>query len=403
MKMWDKDYRPKMVDGIEVTILFNNKKNKTYSLGSKLCDKYIQLNEKNKDAISLVADYMNGENTVSEIHDFLLSDRHIKIDVYAVCEWFCKAGLVSNPPEDIKLEKQEMDYLATTIKKWNLNRLCGFFSLVGEKYAKALFCLSVMLLISGGILAIQHWREFIHLKNYEISGSFALGISWMILVFVLSVGLHELAHAVVGYHFGLKPKELVFALYIGSPIFYVKIPGIYTIAPKKRIYVWLAGVYLNSILASICLMLMQFSDGSLRNLLLIGVMTNVSLVFANLSPLLPLDGYFVLSTLLQRPNLRKGSFAQFKKWLKRQENSFEGLYIIYFLASVTFYLSVLVLEIKSIIHIIVYGVNHNYGPKEYAYEFRLIVAILVVIAIKKIVDIISKCFKTSKEGSYATS
>lgn len=397
MKMQDENYHPKLVEGIEITVLFDNKKEKIYSLGSKLYDRYIQLSEKNKDAIEVVASYMDGKKNISEISDILLSDYQTRIDVCTVCEWFCKAGLISNPPEDVKLEKQEMDYLSITIKKWKLDRFCGFFSLISEKCAKTILFISILLFIGGVVIVKDHWREFVYLKNYEISGSFVLGISWMILVFVLSIGLHELAHAVVGYHFGLKPKELVFALYVGSPMFYVKIPGIYTIAPKKRICVWIAGVYLNLMLASICLIIMTLANGIFRNLLMMGVTTNISLVLANLSPLLPLDGYFILSTLLQRPNLRKGSFYQFKKWAMRQDNSFGGLYIIYFLASVLFYISVFFIELKSLIHIIVYGATHNYGFKEYVYEFRLLLAILTIIILKKVVDIISRLFKNDKE------
>ena len=389
MKMQDEEYCPKIVDDVEITVLFEKKSGNLYSLGSNLCDRYIQLSEGNKRAVELAVNYMDGETTLNEI-DKLMKDEHkIKIDIMKLCEWIGKAGLLENPPEDVKLEKQEMDYLSITIKKWKLDRLCNVFSFLGEKHGLKLLICSIMLIVTGMIIAVTNWREFITLKNYELNNSLFFGFGWMLVVFIVSIGLHELGHAIVGYHFGLKPKELVFALYIGTPMFYVKIPGIYTLKPKERIYVWSVGVYVNLVIASVCLILMQFADGNIRNLLLIGVTTNLSLVVANLSPLLPLDGYFILSTLLNKPNLRKGSFSQFKNWFLGRENKFEGLYIVYFLVSVSFYGTVIYYEIRKIIDIISYGIDNHYKVTDYMYEFRLVGVIVSIIILKKIVDIVA--------------
>ena len=232
------------------------------------------------------------------------------------------------------------------------------------------------------------WKDFFQLKSYEVHGSLLMGVMWVLLLFVLSIGIHELSHAVVGYRCGLKPKELVFSLYLGSPMFYIKMPGIYTIAPKKRIFVWAAGVYANLMVAAICAILMQCTQGSWRNMFLICCSTNISLVVANLSPLLPLDGYFILSTLLKRPNLRKGSFQQFKKWFLRKENNFSGWYVLYFVISVAFYVVFALYEVEWLVNVIKKGITYGYTWKEYLYEFRIIVMILGIILIKKCMELI---------------
>ena len=146
----------------------------------------------------------------------------------------------------------------------------------------------------------------------------------MSVIFIISIGIHELAYAIVEYRYGLKPREIVFALYLGSPIFYVKVPGILGLSHMKRIYVWAAGIYMNFVLASLSIVLMQFSRGGLYKLLIIICTTNISLVLGNLSPLLPLDGYFILTTLIKKPNLRRESFIEFKKWFFRKRNHFSG-------------------------------------------------------------------------------
>lgn len=404
MKMQDNNYCPRIVDDIELTVLFENQEYTTYSMGSKLCDRYIQINEKNKNAIEKATSYMDGLTTLKEIQQKMLLDHHIKVNVMELCEWLGKAGLLDNPPDDVKLEKQEMDYLSITIKKWDLNRFCNLFSFLGGKHGKKIFGLSMILILVGIIMFLMHWREFIQLKNYELNGSLLFGVCCMVFAFVISLGFHELAHAVVGYYYGLKPKELVFALYVGTPMFYVKIPGIYTLEPKKRILVWSAGVYMNLMIASLCIIIMHIIGGNARNLILIGVTTNLSLVLANLSPLLPLDGYFILSTILKKPNLRKGSFQQFKNWFLRRDNKFEGLYLVYFLVSVSFYSAIVLCEVKKIIQVIHYGIAHNYGVMEYVYEFRLIGIIIGIIILKKVIDLVAGFYRDRKKGKvYVTS
>jgi len=51
MKLRDKGYCPELVDDIECSVLFENRNSTFYCLGSLKKDKYIQLNDKNIDAV----------------------------------------------------------------------------------------------------------------------------------------------------------------------------------------------------------------------------------------------------------------------------------------------------------------------------------------------------------------
>lgn len=387
MKLQDKDFCPELVSDIECSVLFEDSENTSYCMGSKSRDKYIQLNKKNVEAVQNAAQFMQGNLTINDIEQKMLEEYQTQINILELCEWFCKAGLMENQPEDVKLEKQEMDILSITIKKIPLKKFYPFFEFLGVKHGKETFLLSLSVMLMGFIIGIPHWREFFMLKSYEIQGSLAGGICFILLLFVLSIGIHEFAHAVTGFACGLKPKELVFAFYVGTPMFYVKMPGIYTITPKKRIIVWGAGVYSNIMIAAVCMILRPLTGGILGSMLLICCSTNLSLAIANLSPLLPLDGYFILSTLLKCPNLRKGSFQQFKRWFLRKNNSFGGLYALYFAISVGFYAAFAIYEIRWTVKVIEKGIASGYTFTDYLYKFRLIVMILAVIIIKKGLEI----------------
>lgn len=388
MKLQDKDFCPRIVCDIEYTVLFENNDNSLYCMGSKVQDRYIQLSDNNLEAVKKTVDLMNGTHRIKEIQDKMMKEYHIKINVLELCEWLAKAGLLKNPPEDVELEKQEMYYLSMTIKSFSLERCYGAFQWIGEKCWKKIVYMSICILLIGTIIGIYNWKDLVTLKSYEIHGSLLAGIIFMLSLFALSIGIHELAHAVVGYKCGLKPKEFVFALYVGTPMFYIKMPGIYTLTPKKRIAVWMAGIYSNIVIAAFCMILMSFANGILKTMLLIGCSTNFSLAVANLSPLLPLDGYFILSTMLKKPNLRKGSFQQFKNWVLRKNNSFSGLYVMYFLITIGFYIAFAVYEIECVVDIVKKGIVCGYTWVEYIFEFRIVAIVLAIIIMKKGLEVI---------------
>lgn len=381
--------KPIIVEDINVWTLFEKKDGNIYSMGSINEDRFIQLDENNKEAIKTATSYMDGTYSLQEIECIMLESHGYKLNTEQLYIWLCKAGLVSNPLDEYKVEKQEMDYLSITLKKVNLKKFYAGFQKFSDRLFTPVVCFCSTLILIGLILMILNMKEFFTLRNYMLGGSVGLGIIAMLGIFVLSIGVHEFAHAIVGYRYGLKPSSLVFALYVGTPMFYVKMPGIYTIEPKLRLRVWFAGIYCNMSMAALAGIFLQFTEGNLYKFLLLVCTTNISLVVANISPLLPLDGYFMLSTILKRPNLRKGSFKQFKQWALGKENSFHGLYTIYFLVSVGFYATVIIFELRWIVDIINKGRNMGYTFGEYLYEFRVILLILAVILGKKAIEVVS--------------
>lgn len=227
---------------------------------------------------------------------------------------------------------------------------------------------------------------FLKGSSYSLGGSYTLGILVTLGIFVLSIGLHELAHGIAGYKFGLKPSKLVIALYVMTPMFYLKMPGIYTIKPRKRVYIWSAGVYANLLIASVSIILASFSSGNIKNILFLCSITNLSLILANLSPLLPLDGYFIMSTLLKRPNLRKGSYKEFKKWALRKENKFRGISILYFLLSSGFVAVLAGSQLFIMGTSIIASIKNGDTFLEILAQFKIILFLLLIIAGKKLLE-----------------
>lgn len=141
---------------------------------------------------------------------------------------------------------------------------------------------------------------------------------------------------------------MVFGFYANfSSMFYLKIPGIYTLTKKQRIVVWSSGVFANLLLSATALLLGQCVGGGGAIIANLCTMTNISLVLFNLSPLLPLDGYFLLSTIINQPNLRKNSFGMFNDIIHYKGSlKLKLIYIAYFMCSVGFMSFITIAEIK---------------------------------------------------------
>ena len=390
MKMQDNcEIKPIIAKDIHSWILFEKKDGNIYCMGSLEKDKYIQLHETILEPVKTAVAYFDGTRSLEEIEEILIREHSMKLDVVKLYDLLCKANLIEGIDKAL-IEKQEMDYLSITLKEFKLNKIYNFL----DKLNKLLF--PYIIYITAAIIGVsivffaKNLHNFVRASNYALSGSYALGISVSLIIFIVSIGLHELAHGIAGYRFGLRPSKLVIALYVFTPMFYLKMPGIYTIKPKKRIYVWAAGVYTNLIIAASAIILSEFASGNIRNILFLCSITNLSLILANLSPLLPLDGYFIVSTLLKRPNLRKGSYKEFKKWALGKENKFRGLSIIYFLLSSLFVAAIAGYELYWAAGVIVQGINNNYTFLQVIYQFRYILALILIIAVKKLLETVLK-------------
>jgi CRP-like cAMP-binding protein/Zn-dependent protease len=131
--------------------------------------------------------------------------------------------------------------------------------------------------------------------------------------------MHELGHSVVISHYDRKVKSAGFLIYFGSPAFFVEATDSLMLEQKQRILQASAGPFTELIIAGVAsLVIFAFPDGPLADLLYKFALLNYIVIFLNLVPLLELDGYWILSDLIQLPDLRPHSlqFIQHDLWHK---------------------------------------------------------------------------------------
>jgi putative peptide zinc metalloprotease protein len=174
-----------------------------------------------------------------------------------------------------------------------------------------------MLMLIAGWTAFQAgdaWREPLN----GILAARNLPLIWLTLI-VLKV-FHEFGHAYACKYFGAHVPEMGAYLIAGTPCAYVDATASWGLPRKReRIIICLAGMYVESIFAAIAVLVWANTGSSLINALAYNVvfLAGVMTVLFNVNPLMRYDGYYILSDLLQMPNLRQRSTDYIRGLAKR--------------------------------------------------------------------------------------
>ena len=124
--------------------------------------------------------------------------------------------------------------------------------------------------------------------------------------------LHEFGHALACRHFGGQCREIGVIVLVGTPALYCDVSDAWRLESKwQRIIVSAGGMLVELVLAAVCTLLWWFSEPGLLNAICLRVMflCSVSTVLFNANPLLRCDGYYILSDLVNVPNLWQESRA----------------------------------------------------------------------------------------------
>ncbi|MEE9127319.1 MAG: HlyD family efflux transporter periplasmic adaptor subunit, partial [Planctomycetota bacterium] len=141
---------------------------------------------------------------------------------------------------------------------------------------------------------------------------------WATLI-VLKI-THEFGHAYACKHFGGHVPEMGVFLILFTPCAYVDATASWGFPRKRdRIIVCLAGMYVELAIAALAMVLWAITPpGLLRSVLHnVVVLSSIVTLAFNLNPLMRYDGYYVVSDLVEVPNLRQKAYAHCTRVLKR--------------------------------------------------------------------------------------
>lgn len=173
------------------------------------------------------------------------------------------------------------------------------------------------LALCGLFMVSRQWDAFMASFLYFFSwqGVIAYGIG----LFFVKI-LHELGHAYTATRYGCRVPTMGVSFLVMMPVLYTDTTGAWRIrSRKKRLAIDCAGVAAELMVASIATMLwVLLPDGTLRSVAFILATTSWIMSLAiNLNPFMRFDGYYVLSDLLDVPNLQPRAFA-LGRWKMRE-------------------------------------------------------------------------------------
>lgn len=133
---------------------------------------------------------------------------------------------------------------------------------------------------------------------------------WLLMGVVLGCTkiLHEFGHGLSCKHFGGECHEMGVMFLVLTPCLYCNVSDSWMLPNRwHRAAIGAAGMYVEVVLASICTFIWWFTEPGLLNYTCLNIMfvSSVSTVMFNANPLLRYDGYYILSDLMEIPNLRQ--------------------------------------------------------------------------------------------------
>jgi len=168
--------------------------------------------------------------------------------------------------------------------------------------------------VPAGTIAFVGFVAFVdnvQSKKFGLSGeSLALGFLVLLGLDYVLTFVHELGHALVLTRHGRKVKSAGFMFYFGSPAFFVESSDGLMLERGQRIQQAFAGAFAEMVLAGIAsIYVWLVPHGGLSGTLYKFAVLNYLVIFLNLVPLLELDGYFIVSDLIDVPDLRPRSLT----------------------------------------------------------------------------------------------
>ena len=162
----------------------------------------------------------------------------------------------------------------------------------------------LLVVCSASVLALQHWKELSH----DLSDQLLAGQNLLILMAVFPVvkTLHELGHAYATRIWGGRVHEMGVMFLVFAPSPYVDASASSSFRSKwRRAIVGAAGMLVETFVAALALFVWLSVEPGLTRTVAYNVMViaGVSTVIFNGNPLLRYDGYYILTDLIEMPNL----------------------------------------------------------------------------------------------------
>lgn len=300
--------------------------NRFFTLAFKEASLFYLLIEKSLDEVSVASGY-----TRSELQAFI--------------DDLGKKNLLVRPsPIGVNNKAPQRNLLSLFVQRFKLGDpdalLSGLNSSFGWLWQGPLIGVHIAVILFGAFLWVDQASLFQQYGFPKLADGFWLNALIFLVIVSIVLALHEFAHGLTLKSYGGKVPEMgVFVLY-GFPAAYTNVSGAYKLQSKvEKIWVVLAGVMFQAWVGSLAMIIWAFATphtwlSDLAYMFTFAAWFNLAI---NLNPLVKLDGYYLLTLFLNKPNLRANSWQFLSSAFSGAKNFSEAcLYFAYGLLSVIY-------------------------------------------------------------------
>ncbi|MBQ18409.1 MAG: hemolysin D [Planctomycetaceae bacterium] len=294
--------------------------------------KYFRLQPEQYHVLMLLDGKRNLEELRDALHERLPTVRLQLTDIQHLITDLHQKGLVfsNRYGQGASLAKlnleQKKQKILTTMRSLLYIRLPGWdpeqtlqwmYPLVRWLYHPVTVTFSVLFVIASWILLAVQFEAFASQLP-----EFQQFFSWSNLMYLwITLGtckvIHEFGHGLTCKHFGGECHGMGIMLLVFSPCLYCDVSDSWMLRNKwKRIMIGAAGMYIEVLISALAVFVWwNTKPGMIHHLCLnIFFVTTISTVVWNANPLMRFDGYYMMSDLLEIPNLRPKADRLLRDW-----------------------------------------------------------------------------------------
>ncbi len=262
------------------------------------------------------ADAAPTQNEVIELLSQLYSNNLLSIDASPEAEQLLKR---STDRQSRKTRQQLASLMYLRVKVFNPDRMLTWLEPIFRPVLSRAGLVAWAVLVIAALWSVApEWRRMV--SGFD-SLSNPTNWAWILGTFILLKAWHELGHGLICKRFGGQVPETGFLLMIFIPSPYVDASSAWAFTSKwKRALVGAGGMIFEIAAACVCALIwVQAPEGTLLKELTYYAMVSASIatILFNANPLMRFDGYFILSDLIEVPNLMQRSTMMLKFLFQR--------------------------------------------------------------------------------------
>lgn len=171
--------------------------------------------------------------------------------------------------------------------------------------------------LAGLFLVFRQWETFTSTVVEHLTWQGFLGYA---VALMFAKTLHEVGHAVTATYHGVRVAHMGVAMLVMFPMLYTDTSESWKLTnPKKRLAIASAGILTELAIAGIATLAWSLApDGAFKSgLFFLATTSWILTVLLNMSPFMRFDGYFILTDILDFPNLHERSGSLARTWMRR--------------------------------------------------------------------------------------